>query len=68
MKNILQWLFDQHDPSRARDSYESAKIPTFVANYGARVNIMTTDPDVVQDCMVTKNKHFDKTGAYLGVF
>ena len=47
LKPTLLWLVDQHDKSRAEDSYDAAKIPNFIMNLGGDLSLVIADPEIV---------------------
>ena len=65
---MVTWILDQHDASKAEDSYDAGEMPNVISNLGGTPVLLVADPVVVQDLLVTKNAHYDKTGAFEGFF
>ena len=61
-------MLDQHDPSKAVNSYDCAKNPVMMANLGGQLLLFVQDPSIIQDMYGSKNAIYDKTGEYEAFF
>lgn len=69
MRIATTWINDLLEPNAGQlGSYDSAKDPVVVVNFGGNVHMMVSDPDMIQDLLVQKNALYDKTGTLEGVF
>jgi len=66
IRHQLCYMFDQLTESKAEHSWDYAKHPNVMLNFGMSM-MSISDPATVQEVMVNKNAQVDKTGAYAAV-
>ena len=47
MRGMLNWVMDQHDSSKAEDSYDAGEMPNVIGNLGGTPMLIVADPVVI---------------------
>ena len=63
----LVWMMDQSTESKKIGSFDYTKNENVIINTGG-VQLLISDPNIVQEMMVNKNAQLDKTGQFIGIF
>lgn len=68
MQTLFTYLMDQSTESKAVNSFDCGEHPNVLVKTGLDISLLTADPSIIQDMLVTKNALIDKTGIFEGIF
>lgn len=68
VQTLFTYLMDQSTESKAVNSFDCGEHPNVLVKTGNDISLITADPNIIQDMLVTKNALIDKTGIFEGIF